>query len=150
MLLCDVDHFKAINDVHGHLTGDQVLEEVSARLRDAVRAHDAVGRYGGEEFLIILNGCAGDDLKYRAEQVREAINYSPFETTSGAISVSMSVGATTIENWDKSLPLEPYLKQVDDALYLAKAAGRNQVAYSESPVAIRPDAALISRSQAFQ
>jgi GGDEF domain-containing protein len=62
LLLCDIDHFKQINDVHGHLVGDEVLEGVSTRLRNAVRAHDAVGRYGGEEFLIILNRCAGDGL----------------------------------------------------------------------------------------
>src|SRR6266702_7920757 len=78
LLLCDVDHFKQINDVHGHLVGDEVLQEVSTRLFDAVRSHDAVGRYGGEEFIVVLNGCNGDDLKVRAEQVRRAISDLPF------------------------------------------------------------------------
>jgi two-component system, cell cycle response regulator len=138
LLLCDIDHFKQINDVHGHLMGDAVLEEVSTRLRNAVRTHDAVGRYGGEEFLIVLNGCVGNDLINRAEQVRKGISCFPFHLMNGQISVSLSVGAITIENWDKSLPLEPYLKRVDDALYRAKAAGRDQVAYAELPSSIAP------------
>jgi two-component system cell cycle response regulator len=150
LLLCDIDHFKQINDVHGHLMGDEVLEEVSKRLRNAVRAYDAVGRYGGEEFLIILNSCAGDDLNTRAEGVRKAISSFPFPLMNGSISVSLSVGAITIENWDKSLPLEPYLKRVDDALYRAKAAGRDQVAYAELPSDIRLDAAPSSQFQPVQ
>jgi two-component system cell cycle response regulator len=146
MLLCDIDHFKHINDVHGHLMGDKVLEEVSKRLRNAVRAHDAVGRYGGEEFLIILNSCAGGDLNTRAEEVRKAISCSPFPLMNGPISVSLSVGAITIENWDKSLPLEPYLKRVDEALYRAKAAGRDQVAYAELSFDIPLDAVPVYQS----
>jgi diguanylate cyclase (GGDEF)-like protein len=137
LLLCDVDHFKQINDVHGHLVGDEVLQEVSTRLFDAVRSHDAVGRYGGEEFIVVLSGCNGDDLKERAEQVRRAISDFPFSTTQGPISVSLSVGAITIENWDKSLPIEALLKQADAALYGAKASGRDRVIYSESFVAVR-------------
>jgi len=136
LLLCDIDHFKQINDVHGHLAGDEVLEEVSKRLRDAVRAHDAVGRYGGEEFLIVLNGCDGDDLKNRAEQVRKAISRLPFPTLSGPISVSLSIGASTIEGWNKSMAIEPLLNRADKALYRAKAAGRDRVAYAESLVGV--------------
>jgi len=150
LLLCDIDHFKQINDVHGHLMGDEVLEEVSTRLRDAVRAHDAVGRYGGEEFLIVLNGCAGDDLRNRAEQVRKAISCSSFALISGPISVSLSIGAITVKDWDKSLPIEPYLKQVDEALYRAKAAGRNRVAYAGLSSDIRLDAVPVSPSQTLQ
>jgi diguanylate cyclase (GGDEF)-like protein len=149
LLLCDVDHFKQINDLHGHLVGDTVLEEVSKRLRNAVRGHDAVGRYGGEEFLIILNGCAGEDLSTRAEAVRNAIGCLPIPTASGPLSVFLSVGAITIEDWDKSLPLEPYLKRADDALYRAKAAGRDQVAYANSPSDLLLDD-LISQSQALR
>jgi two-component system cell cycle response regulator len=136
VLLCDIDHFKQINDIHGHQAGDEVLEEVSSRLLDAVRLHDAVGRYGGEEFLIVLNGCGREDLKERAEQARRAISAAAFLTNHGSISVSMSVGAITIEGWDKSLPIEPFLKDADDALYRAKAAGRNRVSYAETLVAL--------------
>lgn len=136
LLLCDIDHFKKINDRHGHLTGDEVLKEVSTRLLDAVRAHDAVGRYGGEEFLIVLSGCGADDLQERAEQVRQAIGSSPCLTVSGPISVALSIGAITIENWHPSFPIEPYLKQADVALYRAKAAGRDRVAYAKLPAAV--------------
>jgi two-component system, cell cycle response regulator len=136
LLLCDIDHFKDINDVYGHQTGDEVLEEVSTRLLDAVRSHDAVGRYGGEEFLIVLNGCGGKYLRERAEHIRGSISCSPFSTSHGSISVSMSVGAIAVENWDKSIPIEQFLKQADVALYRAKAAGRNRVDYAELPVAV--------------
>jgi two-component system, cell cycle response regulator len=135
LLLCDIDHFKNINDTYGHQTGDEVLEEVSTRLLNGVRSHDAVGRYGGEEFLIVLNGCSYEHLKERAEHIRKSIGCCPFSTSQGTISLSMSVGAVTIENWDKSIPIEQFLKQADAALYRAKAAGRNQVDYAESPVA---------------
>jgi two-component system cell cycle response regulator len=132
LLLCDIDHFKSINDGYGHQTGDEVLEEVSTRLLDGVRSHDAVGRYGGEEFLIVLNGCSGEQLKGRAEDLRGSISCFPFSTSHGSISVSMSMGAITIENWDKSIPMEQFLRQADMALYRAKAAGRNRVDYAES------------------
>jgi diguanylate cyclase (GGDEF)-like protein len=131
MLLCDLDHFKQINDSHGHLIGDEILQEVSKRLVDAVRLHDAVGRYGGEEFLVVLSGCGAESLKDRAEHVRQSISRLPIQTQSGPISVSLSIGATTIEDCDPSLPVEPFLKQADDALYRAKDAGRNQVVYAE-------------------
>jgi diguanylate cyclase (GGDEF)-like protein len=136
ILLCDVDNFKQINDVHGHPVGDEVLQEVSARLMNAVRAHDAVGRYGGEEFLVVLSGCGNDDLRERAEQVRQAIGAPPIATAHGPLFCSVSVGAITIENWDTSIPIEPYLKQADTALYRAKAGGRNMVMYAESLVGV--------------
>ena len=136
VLLCDIDHFKRVNDEYGHQTGDEVLEEVSTRLLGAVRSHDAVGRLGGEEFLIVLNGCGSEDLRARAEHVREAISGSAFATSCGSVSVSMSVGAITIEHWDKSMPIEPFLKYADEALYRAKAAGRNRVEYAQLPVAV--------------
>jgi two-component system cell cycle response regulator len=134
VLLCDVDNFKRINDSHGHPVGDEVLQEVSSRLLDAVRLHDAVGRYGGEEFLIALAGCGEADMMARAEQVRAAICDRPIETERGPISVSLSVGAITVEGWDKFMALEPILKQVDAALYRAKAGGRNRVTYADALV----------------
>jgi diguanylate cyclase (GGDEF)-like protein len=132
MLLCDIDFFKRINDVHGHPVGDEVLQEVSTRLMHAVRSHDAVGRFGGEEFLIVLSGCVGEDLRHRAEQVREAVNRSPIYTISGPITTSVSIGAITIEQWNKSMPIEPLMKLADDALYQAKSAGRNTVVCANS------------------
>lgn len=136
LLLCDIDHFKRVNDVYGHLVGDEVLQIVSRRLQDAVRLYDAVGRYGGEEFLIVLAGCVEEDMRSRAEQVRRAISSVPVPTATGPISVSMSVGAITIESGEKEAPIELFLKQADDALYQAKAAGRDRVIYADSQVAV--------------
>lgn len=136
LLLCDIDKFKQINDIHGHLVGDEVLQEMAVRLRDAVRANDAVGRYGGEEFLIVLSACPYNNLQNCAEKVREAINSNPFDTEGGSISVSLSIGAVTIQNWDSSQSIEPFLREVDAALYRAKAAGRDRVVYAESSDAL--------------
>lgn len=133
LLLCDIDHFKRINDSYGHIVGDQILQGVSVRLRGAVRTEDAIGRYGGEEFLILLDDCSSTDLSHRAEDVRKAINGLSFHTDNGLVPVSISIGATTIENWEPSLQIEPFLKQADAALYRAKNAGRDQVAYADFP-----------------
>jgi diguanylate cyclase (GGDEF)-like protein len=135
-MICDIDHFKQINDVHGHLVGDLVLQQVSARLQELIRPYDAVGRYGGEEFLIVLGRCDAADLKKRAEEVREGVFQSPFLTDSEPISISLSVGAITIEDWNNSISIEPLLKEADAALYRAKAAGRNCVVYAESMVVL--------------
>jgi diguanylate cyclase (GGDEF)-like protein len=129
LLLVDIDHFKRVNDSCGHLVGDEVLREVSARLRLAVRGHDVVGRYGGEEFLILLSGCDNHNLRQRAEQVRRKVSEHAFATAAGPTSVSISAGAITIAPWEGPTQPEVYLKQVDDALYRAKAAGRDRVEY---------------------
>jgi len=134
ILLCDVDHFKKINDTYGHVIGDEVLQEVSSRLAGAVRASDAVGRYGGEEFLLVLNGCRQDDLLQLGEEVRLSISGTPFETSIGPIPVSMSAGALTIQDWDGEAPIEQLLNEADTALYQAKRAGRNQVIYADNLV----------------
>jgi diguanylate cyclase (GGDEF)-like protein len=136
ILLCDIDHFKQVNDVHGHLVGDEVLQAVSERLLGSVRSYDAVGRYGGEEFLIVLSRCVGDDLQHRAEEVRRAINQSAIVSKGGPICTSVSIGAVTVEHWDETLPVEQLLSQADEALYQAKAAGRDQVVYANSQVAV--------------
>jgi len=136
VMICDIDHFKQINDVHGHLVGDEVLQQVSARLQELVRPYDGVGRYGGEEFLVVLGGCSAADLKKRAEEVREGISLIPFHSKNGPIPISVSIGAVTIEDWNRSTPIEPFLKEADAALYRAKEAGRNRVAYAEAMAAL--------------
>ncbi|MCU1320852.1 MAG: Response regulator receiver modulated diguanylate cyclase [Acidobacteriaceae bacterium] len=135
LLLCDVDHFKRVNDTYGHQVGDEVLQEVSKRLKDAVRSHDAVGRYGGEEFLIVMGATGTIELQERAEQIRSAISCLPFLTAYGMLEISISIGAITIEGWNKSVSIEPFLKDVDDALYRAKAAGRDRVIYTVASTA---------------
>ena len=95
-----------------------------------------MGRYGGEEFLIVLGRCNTAGLRKRAEEVREGVCGSPFLTKSGPIFVSVSVGAITIEDWNRTTPIEPFLEEADAALYRAKASGRNLVVYVEETVAL--------------
>jgi two-component system cell cycle response regulator len=135
ILLCDIDHFKQINDEHGHVVGDEVLEQISERLQNAVRADDWVGRYGGEEFLLVLNDCGAEDLWIRAEQVRTAIAQQPFVTKAGRLNGSASIGAFTCEG---TMSLESIVKQADAALYRAKALGRNRIQLVGQPVFIGP------------
>lgn len=131
VFLCDLDHFKLVNDTYGHLVGDEVLRQVAERLVESVKGTGVVGRYGGEEFLIVLKGCGGDRLAEYAERVREGISSPHFPITRGSLSMSISMGAVAVEFWDDPVPMEPLLKQVDAALYLAKSTGRNRVICAE-------------------
>ena len=126
LVLADLDHFKNINDTHGHLVGDQVLKEIARRLQSAVRSYDFVGRYGGEEFLIALHNCNPAHGLARAEEIRKTIAEQPVETISGSIPVTMSLGLLLSDDWGKTR-VEDLLQEVDAALYAAKAAGRNCV-----------------------
>lgn len=126
ILLGDLDHFKSVNDTHGHLVGDQVLREVARRLEGSVRAYDFVGRYGGEEFLIVLNNCRRDAAFVRAEEIRKAICTRPVQTDSGPLGTTMSLGMLSSSDWGHR-PADELLREVDAALYAAKAAGRNRV-----------------------
>jgi two-component system cell cycle response regulator len=131
LLICDIDHFKKINDTYGHPVGDEVLQQVSHYLRDLVRPEDCVGRFGGEEFLIVLSDCDRPTLDARANQVRQEISRVPFLTQEGPVSVSLSFGAITIEPPCDVADLDLYVKKADAALYRAKAAGRNCVVFAE-------------------
>jgi two-component system cell cycle response regulator len=125
ILLCDIDHFKRINDVHGHLAGDAVLEAFATRLQHSVRAGDAIGRYGGEEFLIVLDGCAAEDISARAEQVRRAVTNTPFRMREGVITVSASIGGMTADEHNRAVSAEAMIELADTAMYEAKAHGRD-------------------------
>jgi two-component system, cell cycle response regulator len=126
VLLCDIDHFKSVNDTHGHPVGDEVLREVGRRLLASVRSYDFVGRYGGEEFLIVLNNCDPTSALGRAEQMRQAIATREVITKGGALQVTMSVGLLRSHDWP-SHSADSCLNEVDAALYAAKAGGRNCV-----------------------
>jgi len=126
VMLGDLDHFKGVNDTYGHLVGDEVLREVSRRLLASVRSYDFVGRYGGEEFLIILNNCAASKAIVRAEEVRNAIAKHAVQTIRGPLPITMSLGIFASRDWDLCL-VEDILREVDLALYAAKAEGRNRV-----------------------
>jgi two-component system cell cycle response regulator len=125
-LLCDVDHFKGINDKHGHLAGDEVLREIAARLRSAVRSDDAIGRYGGEEFLVLLAGCDERSLQDRAERLCTKASGTTFDIKGVPFSVTVSIGAVAVRT-DGSRVAEAILRRADEALYLAKEKGRDRV-----------------------
>jgi len=125
VLLGDLDHFKNVNDTHGHAVGDQVLREVAERLQRTVRAYDLVGRFGGEEFLVILTDCTARDALARANALREAIAAEPVKTKRGLIAMTISFGVLATDG-RKNLSMERALQDADMALYAAKAAGRNQ------------------------
>jgi diguanylate cyclase (GGDEF)-like protein len=125
VLLADVDHFKNINDEHGHPTGDEVLREVAQLLMNSVRVYDLVGRYGSEEFLIVLPNCEGATVALsRAERLRKDISSSPILTEKRPISVTMSIGILATEERSDLTAID-VIHEVDAALYAAKAAGRN-------------------------
>jgi diguanylate cyclase (GGDEF)-like protein/PAS domain S-box-containing protein len=124
VLLADLDHYKNVNDMYGHPVGDQVLREIARRFVHAVRGYDLVGRYGGEEFLLILGGCSATEAMARADQLRQSIEASPVATSCGSIPVTISIGVLPAQEWAYP-PVEDVLREVDVALYRAKADGRN-------------------------
>lgn len=124
VLMADLDHFKKVNDLYGHQVGDEVLREVARRLVISVRPYDLVGRYGGEEFLIVLSNCEVDTAMERAEELRQAIAAVPVVTACGPISLTTSVGVFAIQNWTP-LSADEVVRHVDAALYFAKDSGRN-------------------------
>ncbi|MFP5226221.1 MAG: diguanylate cyclase [Acidobacteriota bacterium] len=124
LLMIDLDHFKSINDTWGHLTGDEVLRETAARLVEAMRPYDFAGRYGGEEFLVVLPSCSPENGLQRAEQFRRAIAETPFVTGTGSLAVTCSLGVAV---YDDVMPTEDLIHLADEALYRAKRLGRNCV-----------------------
>jgi diguanylate cyclase (GGDEF)-like protein len=132
VLMADLDRFKSINDTHGHVAGDAILREAARRLKAAARKYDAVGRYGGEEFLIVLPGCNMSDGWRQAERLREAVCGSPFYLDDRGLNVSCSFGLASTEY----TPPARLVRDGDEALYRAKAQGRNRVAVQEG-VALR-------------
>lgn len=128
VLMMDIDHFKEVNDTHGHLAGDDVLKEVARRLLASVRPYDGVGRYGGEEFIVVLPGCEVASIQARAEAMRLAICDQPITAHGRQLRITASFGATVF-NPDRSLDVAELIRAADDALYEAKRNGRNCVVY---------------------
>jgi diguanylate cyclase (GGDEF)-like protein len=126
VIMADIDHFKQINDMYGHLTGDVVLREVAHRLSSAVRGYDVTGRFGGEEFLIVFPGCAVASAAAQAERLRACINREPVDTPEGPIPVTLSLGVAASEPVTEVDP-DLLLCAADTALYRAKSRGRNCV-----------------------
>lgn len=129
LLMVDLDHFKHVNDQYGHLYGDTVLIEVATILSDACRSTDVLGRYGGEEFLLLLPETDLEDAKRLAERIRLDIEQHHFCKKDGfKISLTCSIGVTEFE-LDQNQ--ESLLQSVDRMLYSAKDSGRNRVVVNE-------------------
>jgi|HubBroStandDraft_4_1064222.scaffolds.fasta_scaffold07732_2 two-component system cell cycle response regulator len=126
VLMLDLDRFKNINDTLGHLSGDGVLKEVVRCIAQTVRAYDVVGRYGGEEFLIVLPGCDRDKIHDTAERIRTTVAGSPVHVAGSEIFATVSIGGAVAPPGKVSA--REILAHADAALYRAKAAGRNCVA----------------------
>lgn len=127
--MADIDFFKTVNDTHGHLIGDKVLTEVSLRMRAALRGVDSIGRYGGEEFMLLIYGASLDVAQQVAERVRRHVAAEPINLQGLEIHVTLSLGMSKARPDDTA---EALLARADQALYAAKSAGRDQVKISES------------------
>jgi two-component system, cell cycle response regulator len=134
-ILADVDHFKAINDTYGHGAGDQVLLEIAGRMQRSLRSYDFLGRYGGEEFLIVAPDCGTDDVQEVGERLRQSIAKNPISLGDVSLRVTISLGATVAS---ASENVGSLLKRADLALYAAKGDGRNRVHFMPAPQGATP------------
>ena len=142
ILLADIDHFKKINDSLGHAAGDIVLQEVARRLQCDLRAYDLAGRYGGEEFLLVLPGCSSAVAARRADEIRGLISREAVTTTFAKVPVTLSMGVAATDTV-RCAGVEDLLQHADEALYRAKNKGRNRVeAVSARGVISPPRASL--------
>lgn len=128
IFLADLDFFKNVNDTHGHLVGDDVLLGAAAKMSAAVREYDHVGRYGGEEFLVVLPDCGAEAACQVAERVRQHIGEEPIVNTPTQVNITVSIG---VAEWQAGEDITELLHQADVALYRAKQNGRNRVELSD-------------------
>jgi diguanylate cyclase (GGDEF)-like protein len=133
IILLDIDHFKYVNDTYGHPAGDAVLTEAAQRIKSCIRPYDTLGRYGGEEFLIVLPTADGPGAVCVAERIREAFESEPFVTERDKIAITVSLGVAA-SGGRNTFNAEALLQLADEALYRAKQMGRNRV-----ELAIPPD-----------
>jgi len=132
LIMLDIDHFKKVNDTYGHGAGDKVLVEIVNRIKSELRPHDDIGRYGGEEFLVGISKADSKISRVIAERLRTCVCERPFQIEDRKIDVSISLGVVNfMPSRDRDINdlLEAMIKAADIALYKAKEAGRNRVAY---------------------
>jgi two-component system cell cycle response regulator len=125
-LMIDIDHFKRVNDNHGHQAGDAVLQQVAKRLSAGLRTYDWLGRYGGEEFIAIVSNCNAETVATCAERLRAIVSSAPISATGVELPITVSIGAA--HHWgEHAVTAGEMLRLADAALYRAKQTGRNQV-----------------------
>ncbi len=129
VMLIDLDHFKDVNDTYGHQAGDQVLQEAARRMRDSTRSYDSIGRYGGEEFLVVVPGVGSSSAESLAERLRSNLANQPIQVGVESVEVTCSLGVAVSELVEEPL-LDNLVRAADTALYRAKSAGRNRVELS--------------------
>ena len=133
LMMLDIDHFKSINDAHGHLAGDLVLQSVARTLNACVRPMDTVARYGGEEFAVVLPSCQATFARAVAERMRRAIETTPVRISPvEQVNVTVSVGGAFALQWIRSTK-QLWAERADQQLYQAKQAGRNCIVLEEPP-----------------
>lgn len=129
IIVCDLDHFKLVNDTHGHLAGDFVLKKVAQHLTQNTRRHDIVARFGGEEFVIFLRDCDHKQAFILAEHLRQGIDRLKLMFNNKSIPITISMGIGTVDNDTRAQfkTIENLLAKADEKLYEAKTQGRNRV-----------------------
>ena len=127
-MLMDLDHFKAINDNHGHLVGDDVLLKFTEIASSQLREVDILGRFGGEEFLAIIHNASQEDTMVIAERIRQCVEKTSFTEGTTPFSITVSIGITEVKKTHKQTP-EEVIKRADNALYQAKQDGRNTIRF---------------------
>jgi diguanylate cyclase (GGDEF)-like protein len=128
-MMLDLDHFKEVNDTYGHLVGDQVLREFARRCKNSVREVDLVGRYGGEELIILLPETDGKTAMQVAERLRKSIAAAPIRIEDIEIAMTASIGVAAKD--ENTSQLDTLIARADQAMYIAKHKGRNRVAMSK-------------------
>ncbi len=134
VILVDIDHFKNVNDTYGHLCGDEVLQAVARRMKECIRPYDAIGRYGGEEFLILASNTDVVGTLALAERIRSVVESKPVVTQAGEVRITASLGVAVSSDARNADP-QTLLRPADKALYRAKELGRNR---SELAVSLEP------------
>jgi len=129
VVIVDLDHFKHINDTYGHLAGDAVLREAARRMQGSIRQYDSIGRYGGEEFLILFPGCGEDESYSLADRLRKQLAQTEMSVNDSKLRVTASFGVTVAQPGE-IYTQETLIRKADEALYIAKKSGRNRVELS--------------------
>jgi two-component system chemotaxis response regulator CheY len=130
VVMIDIDHFKRINDRYGHLIGDEILVEVADRLKNAIRPYDRIGRYGGDEILVVLPNCGNKEAKNIAKRLYDSVSEEKIRTEIGSLKINISVGCVSNENFLRVSKME-LIQASDNALLSAKKKGRDRIILSK-------------------